>query len=185
MKGIIFNLLEEVVATHFGETAWDGMLERAGVDGAYTSLGNYADEDFGRLLDALAKRRGTPARDTLRWFGHQAMPFLAERYPEFFTAHTGLRPFLLSLNDVIHAEVRKLYPGAAVPVFGFEVPTPTDAGDGLIIRYRSKRRLCPLAEGFITGAADYFRQPVTLSQRTCMLDGAEECVIACSIGKRA
>lgn len=184
MKGIIFNLLEEVVAMHVGETAWDGMLERAGVDGAYTSLGNYPDEDFSRLLEALANHRGNPARDTLRWFGHQAMPFLAERYPEFFTAHKSLRPFLLSLNDVIHAEVRKLYPGAEVPVFGFEIPPPGDAGDGLVIHYRSKRRLCPLAEGFISGAADYFRQPVALSQRTCMLDGAQECVLACEIGKR-
>ena len=70
-------------------------------------------------------------------------------------------------------------------MFGFEIPSASDAGDGLVIHYRSKRRLCPLAEGFIAGAADYFRQPVALSQRTCMLDGAEECVISCDIGTRA
>jgi hypothetical protein len=185
MKGIVFNLLEEVVATHVGESTWDGMLERAGIDGAYTSLGNYPDADFSRLLECLAKQRGASSRDTLRWFGHQAMPFLSVKYPEFFTAHKSLRPFLLSLNDVIHAEVRKLYPGAEVPVFGFEIPPPTEAGDGLIIHYRSKRRLCPLAEGFIAGAAQYFQQPLRLTQRSCMLDGAESCVLVCEIGKKA
>ena len=185
MKGIVFNLLEEVVATHVGESAWDEMLERAGAGGAYTSLGNYPDEEFARLLEALSRNRGDAPRDTLRWFGHQAMPFLAEKYPEFFNRHKSLRPFLLSLNDVIHAEVRKLYPGADVPVFGFQIPPPTEAGDGLIIHYRSKRRLCPLAEGFICGAADYFRQPVRLSQRTCMLEGAAECLLVLVIGKKA
>ena len=30
MKGIVFNLLEEVVATHVGESVWDEMLEKAG-----------------------------------------------------------------------------------------------------------------------------------------------------------
>ena len=185
MKGIIFNLLEEVVAIHLGELAWDGLLDRAGVDGVYTSLGNYPDEDFARILESLAQLRKQPAPETLRWFGHQSMPFLTERYPEFFTAHKSLRPFLLSLNDVIHAEVRKLYPGAEVPIFGFDVPPPSDVGEGLVIHYRSKRQLCPLAEGFIAGAAEYFGQPVSLTQRICMLDGASECVIVCDIGKKA
>jgi heme-NO-binding protein len=185
MKGIVFNLLEEVVAAHVGGAAWDGMLGRAGFEGAYTSLGNYPDQEFATLLEALAALRGTTPRDTLRWFGHCSMPYLAERYPEFFSPHKSLRPFLLSLNDVIHAEVRKLYPGAVVPTFGFQIPPPTAEGDGLVIHYRSKRKLCPLAEGFIAGAADYFRQPVTLSQRCCMLEGADECVIVCVIGRRA
>jgi hypothetical protein len=184
MKGIIFNLLEEVVAAHVGEAAWDDMLDRAGVEGVYTSLGNYADEEFVRLLEALAQHFNSNARETLRWFGHKSMPVLAGRYPEFFTAHRSLRPFLLSLNDVIHAEVRKLYPGAEVPVFGFEIPPPTDQFDSLVIHYRSKRRLCPLAEGFIAGAADWFEQAVKVTQRSCMLEGADECVLVCEIGKR-
>jgi hypothetical protein len=184
MKGIVFNLLEEVVATHVGESVWDEMLEKAGVDGAYTSLGNYSDEEFVRLLEALSEHRASPPRDTLRWFGHQSMPFLAERYPEFFAPHASLRPFLLSLNDVIHAEVRKLYPGAEVPVFGFELPQAAGSGESVVIHYRSKRKLCPLAEGFIAGAADHFRQSVSISQQSCMMEGADECVLVCDIGSK-
>lgn len=185
VKGILFNLLEEVVTAHVGEAAWDRILERAGVDGAYTSLGNYGDEDFTKLVATIARHSSKSEREVLAWFGRRAMPFLAERYPEFFMARTGLRGFLLSLNEVIHAEVRKLYPGADVPVFEFESPPGTAAHDTLIIHYRSKRRLCPLAEGFIIGAADHFRETVAIAQPACMLEGAPECQLVCTFGQRA
>ncbi|MGH8249792.1 MAG: heme NO-binding domain-containing protein [Steroidobacteraceae bacterium] len=185
MKGIIFNLLEEVVSTHLGEAAWDGFLESVGVDGAYTSLGNYPDEEFSRLVGAMSRQSGKSDRETLKWFGQLSMPFLAQRYPEFFTPHKGLRSFLLSLNDVIHAEVRKLYPGAEVPVFEFEMSAGAGAHDTLIIHYRSKRRLCSLAEGFIAGAADHFDEVVTVTQPNCMLEDAPACALVCRFESRA
>lgn len=185
MKGIIFNLLEEVVTAQFGETAWDETLVSAGVDGAYTSLGNYPDQQLIELLADISRRAGKSDRETLKWFGRASMPYLYKHYPDIFTAHHSLRSFLLSLNDVIHAEVRKLYPGADVPVFEFESPAGEGALEPLIIRYRSKRRLCFLAEGFIGGAADCYKQEVTVSQQQCMLEGAADCVLLCSFTKPA
>jgi hypothetical protein len=185
MKGIIFNLLEEVVTMHVGENAWDEILLAADVAGAYTSLGNYPDEQFIALLHRLSGRSGRTERETLRWFGRLAMPILARRFPDFFQRHQSLRPFLLTLNDVIHAEVRKLYPGADVPVFEFETPAGPAGHDRLVIHYRSKRRLCPLAEGFIEGAADHFDERVEVSQASCMLDGAPTCQIVCEFRNRA
>lgn len=185
MKGIVFNLLEEVATANLGADAWDGLLEAAAAGGAYTSLGNYPDEEFTRLIAALSDRTGRNCREALRWFGHSAMPIMAQRFPEFFAAHRGLRSFLLSLNDVIHAEVRKLYPGADVPVFEFETPAGAASHDTLIIHYRSKRKLCQLAEGFIAGAADHFREPLALAQPCCMLDGAAECRLVCRFGEAA
>lgn len=184
MKGIVFNLLEEVVTTHLGEQAWDGILAGSGVDGAYTSLGNYPEEEFARLVGALSRESGKSDREALKWFGQRAMPHLADRYPEFFRTHKDMRSFLMSLNDVIHAEVRKLYPGADVPVFEFETPAGASADDTLIMRYRSKRKLCQLAEGFIAGASDQFGEVVTVTQSSCMLDGASECVFVCRFPKR-
>ena len=40
MKGIIFNLLEDVVVRNHGEDPWDQLLTATGLDGAYTSLGS-------------------------------------------------------------------------------------------------------------------------------------------------
>lgn len=184
MKGIIFNLLEEVVTTHRGEKAWDEILESSGVDGAYTSLGNYPEEEFASLLAALSRQSGRTGREALKWFGQLAMPHLADRYPEFFRAHKDMYSFLMSLNDVIHAEVRKLYPGADVPVFEFETPSGATAHDTLIMHYRSKRKLCQLAEGFIAGASEQFGELATVTQSSCMLDGAPECTFVCRFQKR-
>jgi len=108
----------------------------------------------------------------LRWFGRQAMPLLAKRYPAFFATHDDARSFLLTLNNIIHPEVRKLYPGARPPVFDFD----TSSTDLLAIGYNSSRRLCALAEGFMHGAADYYGQPLNVAQVQCMHHGADRCI---------
>ena len=43
MKGVVFNLLEQLVARDFGEDTWDALLDASGLEGAYTSLGSYPD----------------------------------------------------------------------------------------------------------------------------------------------
>lgn len=175
MKGVIFNLAEQVVSDGFGADAWDDILDAAGLEGAYTSLGSYPDSDLEALVTASAARLGVAPDVVVRTIGEGAMPILAQRYPEFFAPHTSTRSFLLTLNDIIHPEVRKLYPGADVPEFGFVVQDE----DVLLLQYRSRRRLCALAEGFITGGARYYGESVTLSQPECMLDGADACVLRC------
>ena len=60
MKGVIFNLLERVVTDEFGADTWDDLIDEAGVDGAYSSLGNYADAEVEALLGAAAAKSGSP-----------------------------------------------------------------------------------------------------------------------------
>lgn len=55
MKGIIFNLLEEVVIIHYGEDTWDRLLTATALDGAYTSLGSYPDEQIQDLVGAASQ----------------------------------------------------------------------------------------------------------------------------------
>lgn len=172
MKGIVFNLLEEAVTTDFGDATWDRLLDDAGLDGAYTSLGSYDDAEIFRLVEVASKVLQIPPQDVLRWFGRRAMPLLAGRYPAFFAGHPGTRQFLLTLNSIIHPEVRKLYPGASPPVFDFD----TSDSETLVIGYNSARRLCALAEGFMVGAAEHYRQQARISQSQCMHDGAGKCV---------
>ena len=178
MKGIIFNVVEEVVTDRYGEDTWDSLLDAAELDGSYTSLGSYPDEDLFRLVGAASEALGMPAGDVVRSLGQGAIPLLADRYPEFFKAHTSTRAFLLTLNDIIHPEVRKLYPGASVPDFDFE----SDEDGNLLLGYSSERQLCALAEGFILGAADHYGENVDLTQPLCMLRGDDKCVIRCAFG---
>ncbi len=179
MKGIIFNLLEAAVTQAHGEKTWDDLLDAAELDGVYTSLGNYPDEDLFKLVGAASAALDLPPNVVVRWFGVQALPLLAEKYAGFFEGHTSTRPFILTLNRIIHPEVRKLYPGADPPNFEFDTTSP----DLLILSYYSKRKLCALAEGFVEGAAAHFGETVTIAHSLCMHRGDGHCRIELSFSK--
>jgi hypothetical protein len=178
VKGIVFNLVEEVVSEQFGSDTWDDLLDAAGLDGAYTSLGSYPDEDLQRIVAAASSALEVPPNDVIRMIGQQAIPKLATRYPQFFQ-QPSCRDFLLTLNDIIHPEVRKLYPGADAPDFTFDASTP----GVLLIGYDSARRLCALAEGFILGAGDHFGEVVTVEQTACFHRGDAACVLRCEFAE--
>ncbi|HEX9712483.1 MAG TPA: heme NO-binding domain-containing protein [Actinomycetota bacterium] len=175
MKGIVFSLFEQVVTADRGEEAWDSVLDEAGSTGAYTAVGNYPDEDFMRLVEAAAGVLAQPPDETVRWFGRGALPLLAERYPSFFEGHESTRAFLLTLNNVIHPEVRKLFPGSYAPEFDFDDTDP----DQLVLGYVSHRNLCSFGEGLILGAADHFGERVELSQQLCSKRGDPKCTFVC------
>jgi hypothetical protein len=181
VKGIIFNLAEEVVSREHGEVVWDEILDEAGVSGSYTSLGSYPDADLFAIVAAAAALYGMDPGCVLRHVAEGAMPLLAERYPQFFTPHQDACSFVLTLNDIIHPEVRKLYPGAGVPTFTYD---RLDAHT-VTMGYASERRLCLLAEGFVKGAALHYGQQVELDQPSCMLRGDDECVLRCEFSDAA
>lgn len=174
MKGIIFNLLEDAVVDTYGEPAWDGALDEAGLDGVYTSLGNYDDADLMKLVSAVGTALSASDDDVLRWFGQRAIPGMVKRWPGFFDPHQQTIPFLKTLNSVIHPEVRKLYAGAYCPHFDFTSPS-----DGsLVIGYRSPRKLCGLAHGFILGAGDHYGETLTVRHQECRDEGSDRCLIS-------
>lgn len=171
MKGVIFNAVEEAVRTEHGEDAWDDLLTSAGLGGAYTSLGTYPDEQMYALVAAACQALGMGQEDLLRHLGRRTFGYLAGRNPELMDGFRTSRDVLLSLNAVIHPEVRKVYPGADVPVFDVQV-----LGDSEVaLAYRSNRGLCHFAEGLALGAADHFDQVVTVTQPRCQHHGAGDC----------
>jgi hypothetical protein len=141
VKGIVFTLLEETIVDEHGMDAWDRILEEAGLDGVYTTLGNYPYEQLVTLLQAAEPVVGYSGRRAQQWFGRRALHRLADRYPELFEPHTSTREFALTLNDVIHPEVRKLYPGAEVPIFALRVRAgPVLVRRGSVVGHRRPLR---------------------------------------------
>lgn len=181
MKGIVFALLQQVVTEEYGEGTWDALLEAASLEGAYTAVGTYPDDELFRLVGAASETLGLAPDDIVAWFGRNAMPLLHARYPQMFEGHTSVRSFVLTLNDVIHPEVRKLFPGAYVPEFEFDDSRP----DGIDISYSSHRRLCSFAEGLIKGAADRYGEIVEVVHVKCMKKGDHKCVLSCTFRRAA
>lgn len=170
MKGVVFNLLEEAVTRAFGADTWDALVDSAGVSGAYTSLGNYPDDDVEALVAAAGRALSLDRDAVLRWFGVNAMPILAELYPDFFRA-ADARAFVEGINTIIHAEVRKIYPGAACPHFRMRAHPSGD----LVMDYLSTRNMCALAQGFVEGAAAWFGETVEFRHTACVSQGAPHC----------
>jgi hypothetical protein len=173
VKGVVFNLLEEAVLREFGPDSWDDLVDEAGLMGAYTSLGNYPDEEMIALVAIAAAKFNMNNAAVLRWFGERAMPILKERYPAIFAKHSSSRTFVLSVNDMIHPEVRKLYSGAKCPFFRFR---ESESGTVMMV-YESSRKLCDLAHGFVKGAAHVFCEEVEITHHSCMNHGADKCMM--------
>lgn len=158
MKGIIFNAVEEAVTNLYSADAWDDLLDAAGVDGNYTSLGNYSDGELLQLVTTGCEMTGLDATELVKVLGRHAFPHLANRYPELVDSASGVHEFLRQVNDIIHPEVLKLHPDATPPKFQFE-----DRPDGALrVTYQSARKLGILAEGLIYGAGDRFNEDVTI-----------------------
>lgn len=172
MKGIIFNIVEDVVADAYGPAAWDGLMAATGLDGGYTSLGSYPDGQLFDIVGAASAATGMAPPQLLRMLGRNAMPKLCERYPHLFDRAADARSFVLGLNSIIHPEVRKLHAGASCPHFQF-----TQGERQLMLGYNSPRKLCHLAEGFVAGLADHFSETIAISQSRCMRDGDAACHI--------
>jgi hypothetical protein len=171
MKGVVFNLLEEVVVREYGPDTWDDLLDGSGVAGAYASVGSYPDSEVEALVATAAKALGLDRGQVLRWFGQRAMGVLSERYSAFFAPHQSSRPFVLSVNSIIHPEVRKLYAGAGCPHFHFH----EEPGGVVRMTYHSTRRLCRLAQGFVEGAALHYGDTVDFQHVSCLDDGQDAC----------
>lgn len=181
MKGIIFNLFEEFVETDGGAAAWDELLDAADLEGGYSAIGDYPTAELTALTAARSRQAGCDDQQVLRSFGHSALTSMAEQFPAFFTPHVRTREFLLTLNDVIHPQVRKLHAAARPPEFDFTVVGENQ----LRIVYRSGRQLCSMAEGMISGAATYFGETAQITQEQCVRSGATQCVLHCTFHERS
>jgi predicted hydrocarbon binding protein len=79
----------------------------------------------------------------------------------------------MALNDIIHPEVRKLYPNAQTPWFTFE--SVDDAQ--IVMHYHSHRSFCKFGEGLILGSAPHFGERATVEQPICKLRGDDHCIL--------
>ena len=173
MKGIVFTLLADMVEEVYGLDAWDKVLTESGHDGLYISTETYPDQELFDLVSAAESISGVPAADLIKAFGKYSFPKFRDQNPEFCRPGMTLKEFLLTVDRVIHVEVRKLHPDASLPHFKYE----EESDNQLTMYYESPRKLCMLAEGLIAGAAEHFHTSYTLIHDECMHEGAERCAL--------
>ncbi|MEM7305422.1 MAG: heme NO-binding domain-containing protein [Planctomycetota bacterium] len=181
MKGVIFKHFESFVGESFGFDVFEEILESTQLQTRTAFVGpeTYPDEDLVALLTTAVQRLGISPADALEAFGKYLFGRLVTQHPDFVERVSDLKSFLLTVEDVIHVEVRKLFPGAVTPSFEYEDTAP----DRLVIRYRSPRKLCALFRGLLQGAAERFEQPVSYEELACLHEGADACCFDITIAQ--
>lgn len=154
MKGVVFTEFLEMVEDRFSADMVDDIIDDADLPsgGAYTAVGTYPHEEIVALTMALAQRSGLAVRDLLLAFGEHLFGRFVQGYPAFFANVGDALTFLAGIEEIIHAEVRKLYPDAELPRFDIEHHDP----GRLVLIYDSGRHFEDLAEGLMRGCIAHF-----------------------------
>lgn len=171
MKGVVFVELIDMVEQTFGLEVLETVLASVDspTDGAYTTVGTYSDQELYDIVGALSKETSLGADKLLYAFGKHLFSCLSDRYPAQVGSVSGCFELLTSLEEVIHPNVKKLYPEATLPSF-----ETTEHPDGSVeMRYKSPRGLPDLAEGLIQGCADWFKEPITIEREVVDANGNE------------
>ncbi len=158
MKGAIFKLFEDFVTTAHGPDAFDDLLDITELQtvGPIVGPGTYPAEDLLALVGSAVTAYEQPVDDLLRAFGRHAFPALARSIPELMVGLDDPHTFLMSLESVIHTEVRKLDHEANPARFA----ATEVASDELLLGYESGFGLFPLVEGFLDGLGDWYGTPL-------------------------
>ncbi len=154
MKGLIFTELIDFVERHTSlivgeEIISDARLEN---DGAYTTVGNYPHSEAIQLVEAAAKCLNRPTSDLMRQFGNELFDRLLDIHSHFFAEEVNdAFSFLAGVQNHIHTEVEKLYPGANPP----QVQASIEGGH-MTVTYESHRPFAMIALGLVEGCCAHF-----------------------------
>lgn len=138
----------------------------------FISAGTYPDSDFYKLVGTACKMLNITGDEAQRIFGRFSFHQLAEAHPEFVVSYNDAKSFLLTVDSVIHKEIKKLHPEAYLPKFHYNDPQP----DELEITYVSKRKLYGFMSGLIDGVAQHFKQEIAQCHKEIMHEDTEACV---------
>jgi hypothetical protein len=161
MKGIILRQYLEFVETNYGPETVEKIIEESQLSsqGAYTNVGTYSYEDILHLTKALSEIVNLPIERIVRDFGQSLFQNLMIAHPQYQNL-TSVKEMLAKIHNVIHVEVRKLYPDAALPDLDY-----SENEDGsLSIHYKSERPFATFALGLIMGCVDYYKESYKITR---------------------
>jgi len=156
MKGIVFTEFLEMVEQTFSPELADRLLDQTELSsgGAYTAVGTYSHQELVALVTQLSEFTQMSVSALIQAFGEHLFGRFALGYPHFFANIHNATDFLVSIENVIHVEVHKLYPDAELPRFTVEART----ADRLVLIYSSPRGFGDLALGLIRACVAYYKE---------------------------
>jgi hypothetical protein len=163
MRGVVFTEFLDMVDSRFGAQRVEEIIDACDLPsgGMYTAIGTYDHKEIVALVQALSSQSKLPAATLFKVYGEHLFSRFVALYPMFFIGKTNAIDFLAGIEDVIHTEVKKLYPDAQLP--RFEVLHKS--ADRLELLYISAHQFEDLAEGLIAGCIKHFEQRLNCTRR--------------------
>lgn len=177
MKGIVFTELLEMVEDKFGFDMAESIIEQANLphDGMYVASGTYPHQELVSIVVALSKASELPVPTLLNVYGKHLFGRLISMYPVFAEGKNNPLEFINSVHDIIHVEVRKLYPDAELPDF----KTISFNDNELVIDYISHRQMEEFAVGLMEGCAAHYQQEIDIQKS--IVEGTEKYTVRFTI----
>jgi hypothetical protein len=154
MKGVVFTEYMEFIEEQFGFDTVDEMIEKSGVSGVYTQAGNYEFSELFAMVSALAEITSKPLGFLVEAFAKNLFPKLVTIYPKPVQNYNNTFDFIAHVDDVVHPEVKKLYPDTELPEFKLVSRTENE----LVTIYISAKPLMDLARGLMIGCATHYKE---------------------------
>lgn len=175
MKGVVFIILNEMVESQYGIETWEEILDevKPKCGGVYISTENYPDEEIVGFVSVISAKLNLSSDQVTKVFGRYLFDELNKKMSFFSKQSANLFEFLDSIENVVHKEVRKLYIDPNLPTIDCKVLSDTE----LHMHYHSPRKLCYLAEGLISGAAEFYGDTIKITHDVCMHKGDDNCVL--------
>jgi hypothetical protein len=157
MKGVVFTEFLELVEGRFGIAVADRVITKGcPFQHGFTSVGTYDYRELLSMVGQLSAETGAPAPVLVKAFGKHLFRTFLNSYPEAFSSVESTEQLMRRVEDVIHIEVRKLYPDAELPTFSF----PSLDHQDFVIEYQSNRPFADLAEGLLEASIEHFGEPL-------------------------
>ncbi len=162
MKGLVFNEFLEMVENKFGFQMSVSIISQSNLptNGVYSSVGTYDYKELVSLVVALSKETNISVQDLLKIYGEYLFTIFVKNYSVFLVGVDNLFVFLCQVEEVIHVEVKKLYPDADLPKFKTEIIN----GKEMNLIYYSNKALYDFAVGLIHGAATYYKVNINVDK---------------------
>ena len=119
MKGIVFTEFLEMVEEQYGLQTVDYIISHSRLksQGIYSAIGTYDFIEMQTLIGQLSEKINIPVDDLIYTYGLYFFKALTYHHPTVFRSYSDPFEFLASIENHIHVQVRKIYPGAELPSF--------------------------------------------------------------------
>lgn len=171
MKGIVFTEFLEMVEETFGLETVDYIIYKTELKskGVYTTIGTYDFSEMLILISNLSEKVKIPVQELIYAYGLYFFKVLINHHSDIIKLYKTPMDLLESVENHIHVEVRKLYPGAELPTFKIL----KENNETMEMVYYSDRSMYMFALALIEKTFEHYNKNSSITYELLKKDGSE------------